>query len=342
MPSKKNMTTPAYFSLHRTYRLVTRSDFDGLVCAALLKELNILEDILFVHPKDVQDGKVALTEHDITTNLPYRPEVALSFDHHTSEAERVSGYTQNRVMVSGADSAARVVYDHFGGAVSFPRISPEMMVAVDRADAAKLSLEDVLHPQGWILLSFLMDPRTGLGRFRDFRISNYQLMMQLIDSCLTMTIEQILVSADVAERVDLYNEHAEAAAEQIRRCSHVHGRAVVLDLRDEEIIHPTNRFLLYAIHPQCTVSIHVLWGLKQQNTVFAVGRSILDRSSTLDIGSLMLANGGGGHEAAGTCQIDNDHASEVLSDLVATIALGEDGQARTVSAASVPSVPAAV
>ena len=311
------------FSLHRTYRLVTRSDFDGLVCAALLKELGILEEILFVHPKDVQDGKVELTADDITTNLPYRPEVALAFDHHSSEARRVHEMPANRVIVSEAASAARVVYDHFGGARTFPRVSVEMMEAVDRADAAQLSIDDILDPQGWILLSFLMDPRTGLGRFREFRISNYQLMMQLIDSCVELPIENILETADVAERVDLYRQHADAAVEQIRRCATVHGDVVVLDLRDEEIIHPTNRFLLYAIFPECRVSIHVLWGLRQQNTVFAVGRSIIDRSSEVNIGALMLANGGGGHDAAGTCQIDNDAAETVLGELISTITGGE-------------------
>jgi nanoRNase/pAp phosphatase (c-di-AMP/oligoRNAs hydrolase) len=316
------MPTPA-LSLNRTYRLVTRSDFDGLVCAALLQELGLLHDMLFVHPKDVQDGKVELNEHDITTNLPYRPEVALSFDHHSSEERRVVGERDNRVMTADADSAARVVYDYFGGAERFPNVSVEMMDAVDRADAAQLDIDDILDPQGWILLSFLMDPRTGLGRFRDFRISNYQLMMQLIDHCLNMSIEEILESPDVAERVELYREHAEAAAEQIRRCSIVHDRVVVLYLRDEEIIHPTNRFLIYALHPECTVSIHVLWGLRQQNTVFAVGRSILDRSSKVDIGALMLAHGGGGHQAAGTCQIDNDRAEAVLDGLVQTIIDGE-------------------
>ncbi len=313
------MDHSAHFKMDRTYRLVTRSDFDGLVCAALLKELGIFDDILFVHPKDVQDGKIELTENDITTNLPYRPEVALSFDHHSSEIERVQEGAGNRVMVADADSAARVVYRHFGGAAAFPRVSAEMMEAVDRADAAKLSLQDILDPQGWILLNFLMDPRTGLGRFRDFRISNYQLMLQLIDSCIELTIDEILASPDVAERVTHYQTHAEAAEEQVRRCSTVHGSVVVLDLRNEEIIHPTNRFLLYALYPQCTVSIHVLWGLRQQNTVFAVGRSILNRSSSFDIGSLMLANGGGGHQAAGTCQIDNDLAESVLADLVLTI-----------------------
>lgn len=305
------------------YRLVTRSDFDGLVCAALLQELGVIDDILFVHPKDAQDGKVELTARDITTNLPYRGEVALAFDHHSSEQLRVAGGATNRVMVAHADSAARVVYDHFGGAGRFPRVSAEMMEAVDRADAAKLSMDDILNPQGWILLSYLMDPRTGLGRFRDFRISNYQLMMQLIDCCLTMSIEHILESPDVAERVTLYREHADAAAEQIRHASTVHDRVVVLDLRDEEIIHPANRFLLYALYPECRVSIHVLWGLRQQNTVFAVGRSIVDRSSQVDIGALMLAHGGGGHEAAGTCQIANEDAEAVLTELVQAITGGE-------------------
>jgi nanoRNase/pAp phosphatase (c-di-AMP/oligoRNAs hydrolase) len=306
--------------LDRTYRLVTRSDFDGLVCAALLKELGIIDDILFVHPKDVQDGKVELTAADITTNLPYRSEVALAFDHHSSEQLRVAAGAANRVMVADADSAARVVYDHFGGAERFPRVSAEMMEAVDRADAAKLSMDDILSPQGWILLSYLMDPRTGLGRFREFRISNYQLMMQLIDRCLEMSIDDILESPDVAERVALYREHADAAAEQIGRASTIHGQVVVLDLRHEEIIHPTNRFLLYALYPECRVSIHVLWGLRQQNTVLAVGRSIIDRSSQVDIGALMLGHGGGGHEAAGTCQIANQDAEAVLAELVETIA----------------------
>ena len=247
----------------------------------------------------------------------------MSFDHHSSEDARVTEQADNRVAISSADSAARVVYEYFGGAERFKRVSAEMMEAVDKADAAKFKESEILDPQGWILLSFLMDPRTGLGRFRDFRVSNYELMLQLIDLCLERSVDEILAYPDVAERVALYREHAEAATEQIRRCSTVHGQVVVLDLREEELIHPTNRFMVYALHPQCTVSVHVLWGLRKQNTVLAVGRSIIDRSSTFDIGRLMLANGGGGHEAAGTCQIDNDRAEAVLGEVVATINAGE-------------------
>jgi nanoRNase/pAp phosphatase (c-di-AMP/oligoRNAs hydrolase) len=301
------------------YRLVTRSDFDGLVCAALLKELDMLDDIKFVHPKDMQDGKVEITERDITTNLPYVPSAYLSFDHHASEAERVSNGKPNHVIVPDADSAARVVYDYFGGAERFPRVSDEMMTAVDKADAAKFARDEILDPQGWVLLNYLMDPRTGLGRFREFRISNYQLMMQLIDECLVKSIEEILETPDVKERVDLYRGHQQAALRQLQACSQRYDNLVVLDLRDEQVIHPTNRFMIYAMHPDTNISMHVLWGLKQQNTVFATGKSIVNRTSKTNVGSLMLRYGGGGHEAAGTCQVPNPDAPRVQDELVAHI-----------------------
>lgn len=305
--------------LAERYRLVTRSDFDGLVCAALLKHLDILDDVKFVHPKDVQDGLVPLAKCDITTNLPYQADVHLAFDHHASETVRVGGDPDNHVIDPLALSAARVVYDHFGGVEAFPTISEDLMAAVDKADSARFSPTDISDPSGWVLLNFLMDPRTGLGRFRDFRISNYQLMMQLIDACTSMTIDEILASPDVAERVQLYHAHAEAARQQIFHCAMVHRNLVVLDLRDQEVIHPTNRFMLYALFPQCNISIHVLWGLRQENTVFATGKSILDRSSRTDVGSLMLEYGGGGHEAAGTCQIANERAPQVRSELIGRI-----------------------
>jgi nanoRNase/pAp phosphatase (c-di-AMP/oligoRNAs hydrolase) len=299
------------------HRLVTRSDFDGLVCAALLKQLGMLEDILFVHPKDMQDGKVELRPTDITTNLPYNDGVFLAFDHHGSETLRVTAQPEDHIIDPTAMSAARVVYDHFGGAERFGGvIGAEMMAAVDKADAARFTRDEVLDPQGWVLLSFLMDPRTGLGRFRDFRISNYQLMMQLVDACTELTVEEILETPDVAERVALYRAHADAAAAQLQRCTEVHRGLVVLDLRAEEVIHPTNRFTLYALFPACEVSIHALWGLRRQNTVFATGKSILNRASTVDVGALMLEYGGGGHEAAGTCQVANEDAERVLGELV--------------------------
>ncbi len=300
------------------FRLVTRSDFDGLVCAVLLKHLDLIDDITFVHPKDMQDGKIAITGHDITTNLPYVDGVYLAFDHHLSETLR-TGQHDNHIIDPDAPSAARVVWRHYGGHDAFPASWNDMMAAVDKGDSAQFDQDEVLNPTGWVLLNFLMDARTGLGRFREFRISNYNLMMDLIDYCKNHDINQILALPDVQERVDLYFEQEEKCKEQIRRCATVHGNLVVLDLRGEDTIWAGNRFIIYALFPQCNISIHVLWGVKQQNTVFATGKSIFDRGSKTNVGELMLEYGGGGHQAAGTCQVDNDRAEQVLRELIARI-----------------------
>ncbi len=300
------------------FRLVTRSDFDGLVCAVLLKHLDMIDDIKFVHPKDMQDGKIEIDARDITTNLPYVEGVHLAFDHHLSETLRV-GTQPNHVIDPDAPSAARVVWRYYGGAARFPREWEEMMLAVDQGDSAQYTRDDVLNPKGWALLNFLMDARTGLGRFREFRISNYALMMDLIDYCRNHSIEQILALPDVKERVDLYFDSQDKFVDQIRRNTTVHGNLAVLDLRGEETIWPGNRFMIYALYPQTNISIHVLWGLKQQNTVFATGHSILNRSSKTNVGALMLQYGGGGHEKAGTCQVGNDRAAAVLGELIARI-----------------------
>lgn len=301
------------------FRLVTRSDFDGLVCAVLLNELDMIDDIKFVHPKDMQDGKIEIGPRDITTNLPYVPGAHIVFDHHLSETLRNTGERANHIIDPKAPSAARVVYDHYGGKTTFPNIADDMMAAVDKADAAQFTRAEILNPEGWVLLNYLMDSRTGLGRFREFRISNYTLMMDLIKYCRNHGIEDILALPDVKERVDLYHEHLGFAREQIITCTTVHKNLAVLDLREQEIIYAANRFLIYALFPETNISIHVMWGVQKQNTVFATGKSILDRSSTTNIGELMLRYGGGGHHAAGTCQVDNDKADAVLKELIAQI-----------------------
>ena len=304
---------------NKKYRLVTRSDFDGLACAVLLNELDMIDDIKFVHPKDMQDGLVEISERDITTNLPFVPGVYLAFDHHLSETFRNPGERPNHIMYPDAPSAARVVYEHFGGKSRFPVAFNAMMIAVDKSDSANFTRQEILDPKDWVLLNYLMDSRTGLGRFREFRVSNYQLMMDLIAYCRTHGIDDILALPDVKERVDLYFEHAEKAKEQIRRCTIVYKNLAVLDLREEETIYATNRFMIYALYPECNISIHVLWGVQKQNTVFATGKSIVNRTSNTNIGELMLFYGGGGHENAGTCQIPNDKAGSVLQKLIAMI-----------------------
>ena len=299
-------------------RLVTRSDFDGLVCAMILKEMNLIDDIKFVHPKDVQDGKVELSENDITTNLPYDPRVGLAFDHHESELIRVKKEASKGKYIIDPDakSAARVVYEYYGGKDKIKLVSEEIMVAVDKGDSADFTLDEILNPKGWVLLNYLMDPRTGLGRFRQFRISNYELMMELIDYCVHHSIDEILELPDVKERVDLYFEQSELFKAQLARIAKIYDKVVVLDLREEEIIHAGNRFMIYAMYPETEISVHVAWGFRKQNTAVMIGKSIVNRNSDFDIGALCLQYGGGGHRNAGTCQLENDVVDEKLPIII--------------------------
>lgn len=304
--------------MERKMRLLTRSDFDGLACAMMLRELDMIDEIKFVHPKDVQDGKIELSGNDITTNLPYDPRVAIAFDHHESEIDRLKAQEVGGKLIidPNARSAARVVYDYYGGKKTFKSLSDDLMEAVDKGDSADFTLEEVLHPEGWVLLHYLMDPRTGLGRFRNFRISNYDLMMELIGYCMNHTIDEILDLPDVKERVELYREQSEMFEAQLKRIAKIHGKVVVLDLRDEEIIHAGNRFMIYALYPEAQISIHVAWGFHKQNTAVMIGKSIFNKNSKVDIGELCLKYGGGGHHNAGTCQLENDVVDKELVNII--------------------------
>ena len=302
-------------------RLVTRSDFDGLACAMMLRDLDLVDEIKFVHPKDVQDGKIELTKSDITTNLPYDPRVGLAFDHHESEMDRLKAIeTGGKLIIDpNARSAARVVYDYYGGKKTFKKISDELMAAVDKGDSADFTVDEILNPKGWVLLHYLMDARTGLGRFHQFRISNYDLMMELIQYCMDHTIDEILELPDVKERVELYFEQAEQFVAQLKRIAKVYDKVVVLDLRNEEVIHAGNRFMIYALYPETQISVHVAWGFRKQNTAVMIGKSIVNKASQVDIGELCLKYGGGGHRNAGTCQLDNDVVDKQLPDIIAAL-----------------------
>ena len=299
-------------------RLVTRSDFDGLVCAMILKELKIIgDDIKFVHPKDVQDGKVELSENDITTNLPFDPRVGLAFDHHESELTRLEGVDKKKLIIDPyAKSAARVVYNYYGGEKRLPRISKELMDAVDKGDSAGFNKEEILNPTGWVLMNYIMDARTGLGRFRNFRISNYDLMMKLIDECIEKPIDEILELPDVKERVELYFDQATKFKAQLKKLVKVNGKVGVIDLRKEEVIYAGNRFMVYAMFPEIEISVHVAWGFQKQNTAVMIGKSIINKNSRFDIGALCLKYGGGGHANAGTCQLSNDTVDFELPKII--------------------------
>ncbi len=300
------------------FRLVTRSDFDGLVCAILLKELDLIDDIKFVHPKDVQDGLVDIGKGDIVTNLPYSKDASYVFDHHISELARV-GKKSNSYLDPSAPSAARVIYDTFGGKDRFKNISDEMMAAVDKADSAAYSPDEILNPTRWTLLNFIMDSRTGLGRFHNFRISNYSLMMNLIDFCREHDPEDILEMPDVRERVDVYFSQQEKFKEQLRARTTIHKNLAYIDLLNDEVIYAGNRFMIYALYPDINVSIHAMWRINGQRVVYAVGKSIFNKTNIVNIGELLLRYGGGGHASVGTCQIDLPDAARVKDELISVL-----------------------
>lgn len=296
-------------------RLLTRSDFDGLVCAALLKELDIIDEIRFVHPKDMQDGRISITDGDITANLPYVDGVHIAFDHHISELSRII-CPPNYIVYPNAPSAARVVYEYYGAEDRFKNIPKTLMEAVDKADSAKYTIDQIMNPTGWVLLAFIMDARTGLGRFQNFRITNYQLMMKLVDLCREKSVDEILQDEDVRERVDLYFEHKDKFVEQLKRCTRVHKTMAHICLRDEPTIYAGNRFMVYALFPQINISVHEIWGKNKRNVVFAAGKSIFNKTSKMNIGEFMLQYGGGGHIAAGTCQVPIDQAERIRGEII--------------------------
>ena len=295
-------------------RLVTRSDFDGLICGMLLKEADIIDSWTFVHPKDLQDGLFQPTENDVLANVPYVKGCGMWFDHHTSENDRL-GWNQDVKGESRlAPSAARIIYEYYGGESKFPNYK-EMIEAVDKVDSGQISREEILNPSGWILLGFISDPRTGLGRFREFRISNYQLMEELINLFRNMKIEEILELPDVKERVDMYFDQTEKFKSMVEKHTAINNNVIITDLRDVDTIYTGNRFMIYSLYPEQNVSMWIVDGKQKQNVSIAVGYSILNRTWTADIGKLMLKHGGGGHKMVGTCQVPYDSANDVINEI---------------------------
>jgi len=298
-------------------KLITRSDFDGLACAVLLEEKGIIDDYQFVHPKDVQDGKVKVTSNDVLANVPYSPGCGLWFDHHASESTRMDiENLKFEGLLKKAPSAAQVIWDYYGGKKSFNKRLTPLLEAVNKSDSADFLLEEILFAEGWVLLSFIMDPRTGLGLYSDYRISNYQLMLDLIKYCRTMTIEEILELEDVKERTIRYNEHQILYKDMLRRSSRIDRNVVITDLLKEETIYCGNRFIIFASHPDQNIELRLLWGKKKENVVFSVGHSILNKTSKTDVGKLMLKYGGGGHKQVGTCQVPYASFEKVLFEVL--------------------------
>lgn len=296
-------------------RLITRSDFDGLVCGALLKEAGIIDHWKFAHPKDLQDGLVEINEDDCLANVPFVESCGLWFDHHSSEFERnqLEGKYKGESRIT--PSCARIIYEYYGGEERFSHFN-EMLAAVDKVDSGNLTIDEIQNPEGWILIGFLMDPRTGLGRWRNFTISNYQLMEKLIDACRTMSTDEILNLSDVQERIEIYFEQTARFKEMVSKYTRTDGDVIISDLRGVDPIYTGNRFLIYSMYPEQNISAWIVSGKGGLGCSVAVGYSVLNRTSDIDVGSLMLKYGGGGHKAVGTCQFKDEEIKDKLPKLL--------------------------
>ena len=296
-------------------RLITRSDFDGLACAVFLKEAGIIDTYKFAHPKDLQEGLIEVTKDDCLANVPFVEGCGLWFDHHSSEQERNAYKGKYEGESKSSPSAAHVVYDYYGGKERFPGFD-DLLAAVDKVDSANLTKEEILNPSGWVLLGFIMDPRTGLGRFRQFTISNYQLMEKLIDWCRTMTIDEIMALPDIKERIDLYFEQTEKFVEMVKEHTTVKNNVIISDLRGLETIYTGNRFMIYSLYPEANISVWIVSGRGGQGCSCAVGYSVLNRTCDINVGKLMLKYGGGGHPMVGTCQFPDEVMDEKVAALL--------------------------
>jgi oligoribonuclease NrnB/cAMP/cGMP phosphodiesterase (DHH superfamily) len=303
-------------------RLLTRSDFDGSVCTAILEELGLVDDILYVHPKDMQDNKIAVTANDILANIPFVKGCGLWFDHHSSEHERLQLEGEFKGVSKEASSAAQVVYDYYKKNKAYAdklRKFKELIQIVGKADSAKFTKEDILHPNGWIMLAFISDPRTGLGYKHDFTISNFELMKQLPQLLRTKRVEEILSLPDFQERVNLYHEENKKYEQLITKSARTEGDAIVIDLRACEVIPVGNRFLEYVLYPEQNISIRIANGKNKAFAMISVGNSIIKNTSRINVGSLTLKYGGGGHKRVGTCQVAYEDVDRVVSEMLGVI-----------------------
>ncbi|MBB4264765.1 exopolyphosphatase [Roseospira visakhapatnamensis] len=302
----------------RVFRLLTRADFDGVISAVLLRERGLIDEIAFAQPNDMQAGRVPVTPDTITSNLPFVEGVHLAFDHHVSEITRV-GPRPNLIIDGRAPSAARVIYEHYGGRAGFPEIAEDMIEAVDKADSADYDEMDILAPDRWTMLNFVIDPRTGLHRLKHFAISNDQLMVDLSHYCRRHPVDEIMHIPDVEERVHLYLQHKEQAEHQTRRNARRRDNLMIVDFRREPMIFACNRFMVYALFPEINISLYLSRASRPGVIEIAVGKSILNRTARTDVGHLLLEYGGGGHETAGTCQVPEAEADRVAAELATRI-----------------------
>jgi len=306
-------------------RLLTRSDFDGSVCAAILRELEIVDEILYIHPKDLQDNKIDVSENDVIANVPFVEGCGLWFDHHSSEHERLDLDGKFNGASELAPSAAHVVYNYYSRQDEYAqklKKFEELVEVTGIADSARFTEAEILKPTGWIMLAFISDPRSGMGYKRNFRISNFELMKRLPDLLRTQSVEEILKLPDFQERIRVYQEENDQFKQLLLQKGEIVGNAIVIDFRSVGHIPVGNRFLEYVLYQEQNISIRLTKINKNDRVMISVGHSIINKTSKIDVGSLCLNYGGGGHKSVGTCQVKPQTADQILKEMLQQINRG--------------------
>ncbi|MFH1227804.1 MAG: exopolyphosphatase [Planctomycetota bacterium] len=302
-------------------RIITRGDMDGLISSVLLTAMEPVREIVFVHPKEAQDGNFSATKDDIIVNLPYIKGCGMWFDHHISEDEKAEAVKASggfKGLYKMAPSAARVIYDYYKS----PKLDAfkEMLEAIDRFDSAQLTPQDVLAPKDWIQLAYTIDPRTGLGpEFQKY-------FRWMAEYAKEVPIAKILKHPEVKKRVDKVIKEQSEFKKALKANCRMDGTVVVTDLRSISPVPSGNRFLVFTLFPKANVEVRVFWGKPagspdnrgkdKAKVVIACGHSIFNRTCKVNIGKLLAKYGGGGHTGAGTCQIAPDKAEAAIKEIV--------------------------
>ncbi len=299
-------------------RVVYRGDFDGTVCAAMLLELDMCDELVQVHPQDVQDKRVEISNQDIICNLPYHPDCYMWFDHHSSEINRVDFPTDFNGLARISPSAARLVIEYFESELLVLRKYEALVQEVDFFDSGILTWEQVQNPEGATLLAFLLDPRTGLGLSHDFSISNFQWSTQMPEQLTMYSVDEILEMPDAQERINKYAAMEEQAKEFYAANTELDGNVIVCDLRGKNIL-IGNRFLIYTLPglSDGNISVRIADAKRDGFHSISIGHSIFNRTTKVDVGELCKQYGGGGHVTAGACQTSIENSDRILKELVA-------------------------
>jgi hypothetical protein len=296
-------------------RLVTRGDIDGLACALFLGLCEKVDSIELVHPQEISERRFPIRPDDIVANLPYHPGCAMWFDNHLMTDRNATPPRGFVGRYAQAPSAARVVYDHY--LPDHPELAryQGLLAETDRFDSAQLELADIVSPRGAILLAYTLDPRTGLGAFQGY----FQL---LLDTLRVGMLEDVLALPEVQERAAKIREQDKAFREVTFNHSRMDGTVVVTDFRALATIPVGNRFMVYTLFPEATLSVRIHWGPRKEGVIVSVGRSILNRTSRTNVGVLLSLYGGGGHAGAASCMLAPDKADATIAEILTGLKRG--------------------